>query len=74
MPNSQPKKISTLNSSVSGNGLDEDKKLSVTIEEYRKILGDYKSPDNKVIKRIQYLEALCKNIIQSELQNYGKHI
>lgn len=42
----------------------------VTIEEYRKLLKDYKSPEEVIIKRINYIESLCRNIIRSEIKSY----
>ncbi len=44
----------------------------VTIDEYRKILSDYKSTDKQIKKRVEYIESLCRNIIKQELQNYAK--
>lgn len=43
---------------------------SVTVEEYRKLLNDYISSEEQIIKRLQYLEALCRNNIKSELEKY----
>ncbi len=43
---------------------------SVSIEEYRKITNDYKTSDEKVLQKLFYLEALCKNIIRNELENF----
>jgi hypothetical protein len=43
----------------------------VTNEEYRKLLGDYKSTDEQIKKRVEYLEAFCRKVIKLELQNYG---
>jgi hypothetical protein len=42
------------------------------IDEYRKIMNDQISPDDKILKRIQYLESLCRTIIKSELESYSK--
>ena len=44
----------------------------VSVAEYRKILNDYTSSEEHVIKRLQYLEAFCCNIIRIELQKYVK--
>ena len=44
--------------------------MVVTIDEYRKILDDKDSSDEQITKRIQYIEALCRNIIKQELENY----
>jgi hypothetical protein len=40
----------------------------VTIEEYRKILKDYRSTDEEIKKRLEYLETFCRNIIKQELE------
>lgn len=40
--------------------------------EYRKILGDKETDDEKIKKRIQYLESFCRSIIKSELEIYVK--
>lgn len=44
----------------------------ITIAEYRKILGDQISAEKQIKERINYLEALCRNIIKSEIENYVK--
>jgi hypothetical protein len=46
----------------------------VTLEEYREMLGDRESSDEQIISRLQYLEALCRNIIQAELATYAETI
>lgn len=40
----------------------------VSIAEYRRLLGDYVSTDERIRERLQYLEAFCRNIIRPELQ------
>ncbi len=42
----------------------------VSISEYREILKDNVSTDEQIKKRLQYLEAFCRNIIQAELEQY----
>lgn len=42
----------------------------VTIEEYRKILKDFVSPDEVVKSRLQFLESFCRNIIRNEIEKY----
>ncbi len=44
----------------------------ITIEEYRKMLNDYESPDEQIVKRLQYIEALSRNIVGFELENYAR--
>jgi len=40
----------------------------VSVEEYRKLLGDFTSSDERVEERLQYLESFVRNIIKPELQ------
>ena len=42
----------------------------ISVEEYREILADHASSDEQIIKRIEYLESFCRNIIRLELQLY----
>ena len=46
----------------------------ITIEEYRKTLNDYVSSAEQIKKRLEYLEAFCRNIIKIELKDYVKTI
>lgn len=49
---------------------DKGKTTIVGISEYRKILADNVSTDEQIIKQLQYIEALCRNVIRSELKSY----
>jgi hypothetical protein len=40
------------------------------IKEYRKILNDDFSSDEQIQKRLDYLEALCRNVIKIELEKH----
>ena len=42
----------------------------ISISEYRRILGDHKSSDEIIRKRIIYLEAFCRNVIKMEIEKY----
>lgn len=42
--------------------------MSISTEEYRKLLGDYSSTDEQIIKRIEYIEGLYRNVIREELR------
>jgi len=44
-----------------------------SIDEYRRILDDQKSTDEQVLKRIEYLESFCRNVIGVELEKYLKN-
>ena len=39
----------------------------VSVAEYRKLLNDHESTEEKIQERLNYLEALCRNIIRGEL-------
>jgi hypothetical protein len=43
---------------------------SVTISDYRKVMGDKISTDKQIEKRIQYLDTFCRNIIKAELGKF----
>ncbi len=43
---------------------------TVTIMDYRKIIGDKISTDKQIEKRIQYLDTFCRNIIKAELDKF----
>lgn len=44
----------------------------VSIEEYREIMRDEVSSEELILKRLQYLESFCRNIIRLELSKYKK--
>jgi hypothetical protein len=51
-------------------GIDkEDLKL---VTQIRKLLNDYKTPDELIHKRIEYLTSFCRKIIRAELEKYVK--
>lgn len=50
----------------------EGGKTIVSVAEYRKILNDHTSSDQRIIERLQYIEAFCRNIIKPELQTYAR--
>ncbi len=41
----------------------------LSVQEYRNILSDSKSTEIEIKKRLQYLQAFCRNIIKLELNN-----
>lgn len=51
-------------------GLRGELEHNISKEEYRKLLNDYKSSDEQIEKRLQYLGSFCRNIIRAELQQY----
>jgi len=42
----------------------------IPIAKYRHLLNDSTSTDEKIAERLQYLEALCRNIIRFELEGW----
>ena len=45
----------------------------VQVDEYRELFGDWCSTDEQIIKRLQYMEAFCRNIIKPELKSYVRN-
>lgn len=45
----------------------------ISIEEYRRLMGDHDSTDEQIVQRVRYMEGLCRAVIQAELQNHGKN-
>jgi len=56
---------------ITWRGRQEDAPPLVSIDEYRRALGDLRSSDEKVAQRLGYLEAFCRNIIRLELETYA---
>lgn len=44
----------------------------ISVDEYRKILNDRVSSDEQIVKRLKFLEALCRNLIKGEIEIYVK--
>lgn len=44
----------------------------ISVGRYREILADYVSTDKQIVKRLQYLEALCRNTIKNEIKSYAE--
>jgi hypothetical protein len=44
----------------------------ISTEEYREILNDRVSSAEQIKKRLEYLEAFCRNVIKIELKKYVK--
>lgn len=43
----------------------------VSVAEYRHLLGDKTSTDERITQRLEYLEAFCRGIIRLELHAYA---
>lgn len=48
-------------------------RIILSIDECRNILNDYESPDNVIEERLQYLTAMCRNVIRHELKTGKKY-
>lgn len=46
--------------------------MIVTTEEYRRILDDQTSSEEQIRKRLEYLEAFCRNVIRAEMEKFLK--
>jgi len=44
----------------------------ISVAEYRKILKDEVTDEELIKKRINYIEALCRTIIRTEIEKYVK--
>jgi hypothetical protein len=44
----------------------------ISISEYRVLTSDYATSDDMIEKRIQFLEAFCRNVAKNELEKYVK--
>ena len=42
--------------------------MLISIEEYRKLMKDQISTDERIKERLTYLESFCRNIIRPELE------
>lgn len=51
--------------------LPEKDGMVVSVAEYRRLLGDHISTDERIVERLQFLEAFCRNIIKPELETYA---
>lgn len=49
----------------------DEKSTLVSVEEYRRMLNDNRSTDEEVLRRLQYLQSLCRSVIQNELENHA---
>jgi hypothetical protein len=45
-------------------------KNKLTVEQYRNLMKDTESTDERIQERLNYLDAFCRNIIRSELEKY----
>lgn len=50
----------------------EHKPQVLSVRQYRTITKDVDSTEEQIKKRIEYLEAMCGNIISNEINNYVK--
>lgn len=48
--------------------------MAISIQEYRKIMSDKDSTDEQILKRLNYLEALCRNVIKRELEDFRNSV
>ena len=46
--------------------------MIISIKEYRELLKDEITSDEKILERLEYLEPFCRNIIRPELEKILK--
>jgi len=44
----------------------------LSVEEYRTLLNDRQSTEDKIVMRLEFLEAYCRGIIRQVLKPYGE--
>lgn len=44
----------------------------VSVAEYRRLMKDDVSTDERIVERLRYLESFCRTIIRAELDAYSK--
>ena len=42
----------------------------IPIAEYRRIMSDQTSTDEQILRRLEYIESLCRYIIRNEIKEY----
>lgn len=47
-----------------------DKQMKKWIADYRRIMKDDASSEEVIVKRIRYIEVLCKKVIDQEMDRY----
>lgn len=40
----------------------------IDVQKYRELMSDHETTDEKIQERLDYLEALCQNVIRIELE------
>ncbi len=48
--------------------VEEKDGLVVSVAEYRRLLGDNTSSDERIVERLRFLQAFCRNTIKPALQ------
>lgn len=51
---------------------EKETRTVVSIKEYRRLLGDQTSADERIVERLQYLTEFFRNIINLEIKKYAK--
>lgn len=48
--------------------------MIVSVEEYRKMLNDQTSTEERIRERVEFLESFCRNLAKFELEHYVHQI
>jgi hypothetical protein len=54
--------------------LEKNTETVISVDEYRSLVNDFDSSEDKIIQRINYLTAFCRNIARAELDRYVNKI
>lgn len=54
--------------------LEKITKPVISVDEYRSLVNDFVSSEDKIITRINYLTAFCRNMARTELDSYVNKI
>lgn len=54
--------------------LENDTATVISVDEYRSLVDDFDSSEDKIIQRINYLTAFCRNVARAELDRYVNEI
>lgn len=52
--------------------MEEEKLPVVAVKDYRRLMHDQTSSDVQILKRLQYIEAICRNVIREELRKFSE--
>lgn len=55
-----------------GNGKISNNKAIISIERYRKLTGHKDIPEDVILRRLHFIEGLCRHVAKQEIRQYAK--